>query len=278
MPCSPTADTNQESERIAFQQYQSKIRQFDVVHDFSHQHFASRFLPNLPSLNIFWHAPALAKYPKSPYNIIALSHWAAREFQRVYHQKAKYQQSILIDTEVYRLDGAHADRFLTIGRMAMEKGNLRALLLCQQLGVPLDICGGDSDPSYKARIMDLCDGKQWVFHGEVTDAEKIKLMQSCKALLYATDHPEVTNHKLQEALLCGAGVIAPRLGAQPEIVTEGVNGYLCVSNEEYLKAMQSIDKLNPLSTRDELVQRYAPQYVVGNYLPLYQEVAQGLRW
>ena len=275
------------SELLQFQRYQSNFYEFDVIHDFSHQHFASRTMPNLPSLNIFWHAPALAKYPKAPYNIIALSQWAAREFKRVYQQEARYQQSILIDTERYKpLNEPRNDRFLTIGRMSPEKGNLNAIMLCNKLGVPLDIVGGRGaerskhDPltEYEQAIMDLCDGQRVRFLGEVDDNEKIRLMQTNRALLYCTNHPEVTSHKLQEAMLCGMGVIVPAIGATSEIVTQGVDGFICSQEYEFVEAMRHVDTLRPQETYEALKAKYSRANVCNDYVKLYEEVSKGKRW
>lgn len=270
-----------------FQSYQYLIRTFDVIHDWSHLHLASRNMPNLPSLSLFFHAPALAQYPKAPYNIIAFTEWAAREFKRVYHQEAKYQQSIGIDTEVYKLPkGNRGDRFLTIGRMAPEKGNLQAIYLCRPEGLPLDVVGGrgrELTPDipltdYENDIQKLCDGKQIKFWGEVDEERKVKLMQRCRALLYATSHPEVTSHKVQECLFCGAPVIVPAIGALHEIVTDGVNGFLCHRADGYFTAMKNLDKLEPQKAYPALVDKYDIKNVVARYIPLYTEVANGLRW
>ena len=275
-------DTNIFGELKSYQIYQSEIRKFDVIHDFSHQHLASRFMPALPSLNIFWHAPALAQYPKSPYNVIALSQWASREFKRIYKQEAKYQQSIVLDTTLYKLTNRHrGDRFLAVGRMGKDKGNLNAAMLCKKLGVPLDIitapCG---EPDYEKAVQELADGKQikiW-WEQDYTEASKIEMMQTCKALLYVTDNPEVTSHKIQESLICGAPVVVPNLGAIPEIVTHGVDGYLCRTEAEFVAAMGNVHKLSPLSKYEETKKRYSVENVVKNYLPLYESVAGGLRW
>ena len=275
------------SEVKAFQAYHYLLRSFDVIHDWSHQHLASRFTVNLPSLNIFFHAPSLAQYPKAPYNIIALSQWAAREFKRVYHQEARYQYSIGIDTSIYKLSPRHrGDRFLTIGRMAPEKGNLDALHLCRESDVPLDIVGGRGFEKtanmplddYEKAVHQFCDGKKRRFLGEVSEEEKIKLMQDCRGLIYATVHPEVTSHKIQEAMLCGAPIIAPRLGALPEIITDGVNGFLCDRADGFLSAMDNIDKLDIKKTYDDIVQRFDIKNVVKTYIKLYEEIKGGLRW
>ena len=279
-------DRQYDPELKSYQAHQFLLRNFDVIHDFSHFHLASRFNYNLPSLNIFWHAPALAKYPKAPYNIIALSKWAAREFKRIYRQEARFQQSIVIDPNVYHPDGKRGDRFLTIGRMSPEKGNLNAVMLCRDAGVCLDVAGGRGSEvsadaplsDYEKSIQSLCDGEKIRFLGEVTDEQKIELMQKCRGLVYVTDHPEVTSHKIQEAMFTGAPVIAPRIGAMPEIVTEGIDGFLCTTDEEYLSAVKNIDKLNPWATRKELLNKFAIKEVCAQNVELYKEVAGGLKW
>lgn len=272
-----------------YREYQSVIRQYDVIHDFSHQHLASRMMPNLPSLNLFWHAPALAQYPKAPYNIIGLSQWATREFERVYHQKARYQYSVCIDVDKYKppAGGSRNDRFLVVGRMGEEKGNINAAILCKNLGLKLDIITARATESpdapfndYEESVLANCDGdniKVW-WEKDYTEESKIHMMQFNKALLYITEHPEVTNHKLQEAMLCGMPVIVPPIGALPELVTHGVDGYLCGTADDFVKAVGEVDKLNPKQTMAQNRERWSVKKVVADYIPLYKQVAEGLRW
>lgn len=268
-------------------QYQTHcriIRDYDVIHDFSHQHIIARLNPNMPTLNVFWHAPCLAQYQKAPYNIVSLSNWAASEYKRFYHQKAIYQETIAIDEGKYKpFEVERNDRFLAIGRMGAEKGHHNAISLCKQLGVGLDIIGArgteqDNQPmtDYEKKVMDECDGTQIRFLGDIGEPEKIKYLQSNMALLYATSHPEVTSHKLQEALFCGMPVIAPRLGGVPEIIEEGVDGFLCNTGEQYLLAMQKVKGLQPNIER--LRKKYSVKNVVEGYIPLYEKVKDGARW
>ncbi len=280
-------DVFMESELKAYQTYQYTYRSFEVIHDFSHSHFCCRYNKNLPAVNPFWHAPALARYPKAPYNIVALSQWAAREFKRIYNQGARYQETIIIDSNLYADARHRGDRFLTIGRMSPEKGNLAAAMLCKELGVPLDVVGArgaehENNPltDYEKGIRMLCDGDKIKFHGEVDDDEKIKLMQRCRGLIYMMPqgYEEVTSHKLQEAMLCGAPVITSVAGATPEIVSNGVDGFLCNGEDEYKQAIINIDKLDPSKTRDTIAKRYSASNVIGDYVKLYEQVAGGLRW
>ena len=285
-----------------YQSYQYMLRDFDVIHDFSHQHLASRFNVNLSSVNPFWHAPGwevnqstvpdrpiqlAGAFAKSPYNIIGLSRWACREFKRVYRQEAKYMQSVAIDTSIYTLSKRHrGDRFLTLGIMLPHKGNLEAIILCKRAGVPLDVVGGRGAgvtpdtplTDYEQAIQRECDGKQIKFWGEVSHEQKLKLMQDCKALIYVTNFPEIHSHKTAEALLCNAPVIVPAIGAMPEIVTDGVNGFLCSSDKEYLEAIKNVTQLMPQKLYQDVQQTYSIENVCNNYVELYQQVREGLRW
>ncbi len=134
-------DIYREAELCAYQRYQSKLRGFDVIHDFSHQHFAAR-LNQLPTLNNIWHAPAVAHFVKAPYNIICPSEWAVGEYRKHYHQTARYMPTIVLDTSVYKLAGKKRNnRMLSLGMITPRKGHLEAARLCIEAEVPLDIAG-----------------------------------------------------------------------------------------------------------------------------------------
>ena len=274
-------DIFQQAEVHAYMEYQSILREYDVIHDFSHQHLASRYNDHLPSLNIFWHAPSVAKYPKAPYNIIALSRWAKREYERVYQQKAYYQPTIVIPTDVYKLSNKNRnDRWLSLGAITPRKGHLEAIQVCLDAGVSLDIVGKEDSAyvDYAKSVKGLCDGTQIKYLGEVDDYEKVKLYQTNKGLIYISQEPEVTSHKIQEALLCGMPAVVTNFGANPEIVTQGINGYLCSNKAGFLYAVKHVDSLKPETTNEGLREVYSIQNVVDNYIPLYQRVANGERW
>lgn len=272
-------ETYVESEIRQYQSYQLTLRTFDVIHDFSHQHFASRMTPNLPSLNIFWHDPSEVQYPKSPYNIIGPSRWACLMFKKYYHQEARFQNSIALDTNIYKPSSLpRTDRFLTLGVMLPQKGNLEAAKLCKDIGVKLDICGSPTNQEYTAEVRNYVDGKQIQYHGEVSEEKKIHLMQTCRALIYYIQSPEVTSHKVQEAMLCGAPIITGRMGALPEIVQHGKNGFLCRDEKEYRQAINLVGGLVPTLYLTDVISNYSAYNVVVDYLSLYEKVDGGLRW
>ncbi len=284
LPHTTTEEPFMMAEAKHYMEYGYLMRSFDIIHDFSHQHFASRYNLKLKTINLFWHAPALARYPKSPYNIVGPSRWACREFERIYHQKTRYMQSIVVDSSVYKPAGKRGDRFLAMGIMTPDKGNLSAIMLCKNLGLPLDVVGArgkDKDApldDYEKAIHSFCDGEKIRYLGEVSHEDKLNLMQTCYAMIYIPRFGEVTSHKIQEAMLCGAPIICTSVGALPEIVTDGVDGFLCNSEEEFKSAFSKVDSLTYEKTFEETKKKYSISQVCGDYVKLYQEVANGITW
>lgn len=187
-------------------------------------------------------------------------------------------QSIVIDPEVYHPEGERGDRFLTLGRMAKEKGNLAVAMLCKKLGLPLDVAGKGEDDDYEKSVRLLCDGELIKYHGEVSDEEKLRLLQTCKALVYIMPegYEEVTSMKVQEAMFCGAPIIVSNVGAVSEIVTHGVNGFLCNTEDDFKNALKEVGNLKPDFT--DVIERFFTQNVIKNYVEMYRLVKEGLRW
>jgi len=273
-------DIYQQSELKCYSMYSSLIREFDVIHDFSHQHLIARYNPSMPTLNIFWHWPVVAQYPKAPYNIIAPSKWAAREFTRVYRHQARYQPTIALDLNTYKVNpNRHRnDRFLSLGMLTPRKGHLEALHICKKAGVPLDIVGKGNNDEYQEQVEKLCDGRNYRYLGEVTEEEKVKLYQTNKALIFVNQEPEVTSHKVQEAMLCGQPVIVSNIGALPEIITHNVNGFLCNNEGQFLQAIKEVDRLESMKVYEFFKSQYSIEDVIAQVIPLYEQVSKGLRW
>ena len=282
---SASAATYDQAEYQCYRLHQASLRQYDAIIDFSHLHLASRMIDNLPSLNIIWHAPALAKYPKAPYNIICPSNWGVREFKRVYGQDARALRVIAIDAAEYHPNGDRGDRFFCIGRNDPEKGNLNAIMVCKKAGVPLDIIAargmqhGDAPlTEYEQAVMDNCDGKTIRFLGDLGAAEKIKVMQQARGLVYITEHPEITSHKDQEAMMCGTPAVVTAIGAAGEIVEEDVNGNLIRNERDVMTALKTFGDKDWSRCSATTTATWRKEEIIKTWLPLLQEVAQGLRW
>jgi len=269
------ADVEQQN----FKLYQELLVDVDVIHSFSHFHAPAVFNPRLPVLSIFWHDPYIAKFPEPSYNMVALSEWGTQRFRDIYRQEARYQESIVVDMEIYKpiSDIPKTPRFLSIGLMAPSKGHLEAIRLCRKTISCLDVVGGGfhpEAPNYANSIKSICDGKQIRFWGEVDDATKLFLLKSCKALLYTPGIEEVHSHKSCEALACGTPVITYNKGCLKEVVGNG--GRVVDTEEEFIHYMGNPNRSEAQCR--EWAMRWEVGKVVSDYVHLYQQVADGLRW
>ena len=274
----PTKQGGAQTEIDSFPVYKDRLAEFDVIHDFSHYHCPAMSNQKLPVLNVFWHDPQIAKYPEPQYNMVSISQWGADRFKEIYQQEARHQETVVVDPNQYTFSAQRNGRFLTLGKMSVEKGNLEAIRLCRKLGVGLDIVGGRIPPDpadYEDTVKSLCDGEQFRFYGDCSDRDKIALMQSAKALIYCVAQTEVHSHKSCEALMTGCSVITYDLGAMKEIV--GSWGAVVDTENDFLLAMQRKPPA-PIGCREYAISRWETNRVVSNYIKLYKEVAEGKRW
>src|SRR5262249_60323728 len=108
------------------------------------------------------------------------------------------------------------------------KGVGQALRLARQVGMRLRIAGpkNDRDEYFRSEVAPLVDGRDVVYQGPVAVSERNPLLAGAAALLYPILAPEPFGLVLIEAMACGTPVAAFARGAVPEIVENGVTGYL----------------------------------------------------
>jgi len=132
-----------------------------------------------------------------------------------------------VDAVAFAPDSAavrHVDRVLYVGRLFEGKG-LHILMEALPPGVSLDVVGGGQDAAFRARVTTLAEGKSVVFHGALPDADVVRLYQRATLVVL----PSLVDSGFtssMEAMACGTPVLGTRLGSLPEVVREGVTGWL----------------------------------------------------
>jgi glycosyltransferase involved in cell wall biosynthesis len=76
---------------------------------------------------------------------------------------------------------------------------------------------------------------------------------------------------MAEAMACGTPVIGLSNGSVPEVIDNGITGYVCDSTEEMVEAVNNIDKINRATVRSETERRFSSKVIAGNYLQLYNK-------
>jgi glycosyltransferase involved in cell wall biosynthesis len=123
-----------------------------------------------------------------------------------------------------------------LGRIAPEKGPNRAIEIAARSGLPLKIAAKVDrvDQAYwEEQIRPMVESHSNVeFIGEISESDKADFLGGAAALLFPVDWPEPFGLVTIEAMACGTPVIAFRRGSVPEIVADGVSGFIVDTVEQ----------------------------------------------
>ena len=108
--------------------------------------------------------------------------------------------------------------------------------------------------------------------GAVDPAERDRLLGSARALLHLITFEEPFGLSVVESLATGTPVIATPLGSMPELIRDGVTGFLVADEDAAVTAVGRLDELDRQACRDEAVARFHLQGMVDAYLSLFSEV------
>jgi glycosyltransferase involved in cell wall biosynthesis len=168
------------------------------------------------------------------------------------------------------------DQYLAFcGRIAPEKGVDRAIEIAQRVGMPIRIAAKvdrvDRD-YFETMIRPLLKHPLVEFVGEIGDREKDDFLGNAFALLFPIDWPEPFGLVMIEAMACGTPVIAFRRGSVPEVVEDGVSGFVVESVEEAARAVERVSKLRRSSCREVFLGRFRAAGMAENYLAVYEQL------
>jgi glycosyltransferase involved in cell wall biosynthesis/CelD/BcsL family acetyltransferase involved in cellulose biosynthesis len=181
--------------------------------------------------------------------------------------------------DLFQMRESKDDFVLALGRVCPEKGFHLALDAARRAGVGLLLAGGvfpypAHEGYFQAEIAPRLDGRRR-FVGPVGGAWKHALLARARCLLVPSLAPETSSLVAMEALASGTPVVARRVGALPEIVEDGVTGFLVDSVEEMADAISRTRALRPRDCRRAAEERFSADVVVDRYCRLYSELANG---
>lgn len=162
-----------------------------------------------------------------------------------------------------------------LGRISPEKRVDRAIQIALKAGVPLKIAAkvDDVDAAYfDERIRPLLDNSQIEFVGEIGDDEKALFLGQARALLFPIDWPEPFGLVMIEAMACGTPVIAWPCGSVPEIVVDGVTGFIVDSIDAAVDAVAKSEQLSSRRIREIFEERFSVERMTDGYLELYRSL------
>ena len=165
--------------------------------------------------------------------------------------------------------------FAFIGRISREKRVDRAIEVAKRLGVPIRIAAkiDKADREYfDSEIAHLFDDPLVEYIGEIGEKDKAEFLGGARALLFLIDWPEPFGLAMIEAIACGTPVVAFRCGSVPEVLDDGVTGFLVDDMEGALKRAAEISALDRKLVRRRFEERFSSDRMASDYVRIYREV------
>ena len=170
------------------------------------------------------------------------------------------------------------DYLAFLGRISPEKRADRAIEVARRVGMPLRI-GAKVDPADQAYFEENVepllghDHVEWV--GEVAGEGKADLLRSAAALLFPIDWAEPFGLVMIEAMACGTPVIAYRSGSVPEVIDDGVSGFIVESIDESVEAVRRLGELDRRVVRRTFEERFTVERMTRDYVRVYERLISG---
>lgn len=250
---------------------------FDIVHN----HIGWRFLPFLelfidPCITTL-HGPLDICYQCEVYkryldhNFISISHNQREPLPELNIIENVYNG---IDMDKYEFCNKPDNYYAFLGRMSYEKGPDKAVRIAKKAKINLKMAAKAdlNDEFYKKEVKPYIDGKKVEFIGEVAHREKIGLLKNARALINPIQWEEPFGLVMVEAMACGTPVIAFKRGSVPEIVQNGVNGFVVKNISEAAEAIKEIDKIDRQECRKYVEKRFSDEKMVDEYEKVYKKV------
>ena len=163
-----------------------------------------------------------------------------------------------------------------LGRLTAEKGPEDAIRIARAAQRPLRIAAkiprGET-VYFKKHLEPLIDGKNVQLVGEVDDVKKQPFLAEAAALLFPIDWPEPFGLVMIEAMACGTPVIAYRSGSVPEVIEDGVTGFIVDDEAEAIAAVNRLEQLDRRKIRSRFEERFSARRMAKEYEGLYQKLA-----
>jgi glycosyltransferase involved in cell wall biosynthesis len=165
-----------------------------------------------------------------------------------------------------------------LGRISPEKRVDRAIEVAKRVGLPIKIAAkvDVTDRDYfESKIRALLDHPLVEYLGEIGEHEKAEFLGNAYALMFLIDWQEPFGLVMTEAMACGTPVIAYRRGSVPEIVDDGITGYIVDSMEAAAMAVRRIETLDRRIVRRIFEQRFGAQRMCQSYVDIYRRISGG---
>jgi glycosyltransferase involved in cell wall biosynthesis len=185
---------------------------------------------------------------------------------------------IPIDNYPYRED--KEDFLFFLGRADEEKAPHLAIEAARRAGRQLVMCvttKNEREQRYWAEQVEPLLGDDVEVHGECDQEQKADLLGRAAALLFPIQWAEPFGLVMIEAMACGTPVVAWRNGSVPEVIDDGVMGFVVDSMDGMVQAIGRVGELDPRAARAHVEERFSAAAMVTGYERAYERILDAER-
>lgn len=180
-----------------------------------------------------------------------------------------------IDMDGLPANETGGEDLILFGRIHPDKGTDLAIEIARQAGRRLVMCGIVQDRAYFEELIEpRIDGDRVVYRGSVGPDERGRILGSGLALLHPIRFAEPFGLSVVESMACGTPVVAYRKGSMPEVVDEGVTGFLVEDVDEAVTAVDRVRNLDRAGCARRARERFSRDRMVDSYLEIYRKIVR----
>jgi glycosyltransferase involved in cell wall biosynthesis len=257
------------------------IRPVDLIHSFSRIAYLTPLLP-LPIPKLMTYQREISRrsiqmghaLSRGSLWFTAISRWMMRGVEDIGTWRLVFNG---VPLATYRFS-AQCDAgapLVFLGRIEEIKGPHLAIEIARRTGIPLVIAGNLPDAHrawFTKWVEPHIDGERISYIGPVNDEQKSQLLRSARALLMPILWDEPFGIVMPEAMACGTPVIGMARGAVPEVVEDGITGFVASTLEGLVDAVGRLHEIDRLNCRRRVEHLFSENGIVDQYVAVYDEM------
>jgi glycosyltransferase involved in cell wall biosynthesis len=169
---------------------------------------------------------------------------------------------------------AHERYLIEVARIVPDKGQHLAIRVAQESGRKLILAGkierSDEGMRYFEERVDPFISPTVEYYPNVAGAQKTRLISRAAAGIFPLQWSEPFGLAMVECMVAGTPVLALRVGSTPELIEEGVTGFLADDVDDLVKAVSRLDEIDRVRCATVARERFSPRHMAERYLSIYR--------
>lgn len=185
-----------------------------------------------------------------------------------------------IDTRAWPVGDGSGGYAVFLGRLNPAKGVAEAITIARAAGVPLRIAARVREPlehEYFDTAIRPQLGRDVEYVGEVGGTAKQELLGAAIALVNPIAWPEPFGMVMIEAMAAGTPVLTRPFGAAPEVVRDGVTGWVSADPAVLVARLRAVASAGPdpvlrAACRERVARCFSMERMAGDHARLYRSL------